>query len=366
MLTTARSRLLLTALAIGIVVAALTVLLLPPPTFVLVAGGDVNLAENVSRRLKKHGGDYQFEYLRPLLVGDALMANLETVVTENDDLDPFDGQKPSMHEMDPRYLQTLVDEGFDLLTIANNHTLDRGPGGLSDMLGHLDAAGLGHTGAGENLAEAREPWILDTPGVRIGVVALCWSTPALEGWSWFALADRPGVYGWDPEALAEDVRLLRERVDFVIVSVHWSNVYSPEGRRTRKYVRKIIGAGPDLVIGHGGHLAGGVDVVRGVPVVYDLGNLAFGSNGNYDRRSPDDRVSAIARFVFEGPELSRIELMPILTDNRMQDFKPRPAAPERSAAEFEPDLDRYGLEWSRREDGWYVIELLEGNRPAGE
>lgn len=357
-------RLLLVAAAIVIVGAVATLIWLPSrssddgvgSTFVLVSVGDINLAEDVTRRLEEHGDDIMFAHVREYLQGDFLMGNLESVVTENVNPDLFD-DKPSIHEMEPRYLAPLKREGFGLLVLANNHAMDQGDPGLRDMLGHLDQAGIGRAGAGLNDAEARAPFIIEGPDIRIGVLSLAWPHKHLRNWGWFATSDEPGVAGFDDETFAEDVRRLKERVDFVIASVHWGNYYSPEGKKTRRRVKRLVAAGVDLVNGHGAHIAGGVGVMDGVPVVYDLGNFTFGSWGNYERRSPDDRTSTVVRYVFEGKMLDRIELMPILTDNMLVKFKPRRVGAQRAKAEFEPDLDRYGLRWSLREDGWYVVDL---------
>jgi poly-gamma-glutamate capsule biosynthesis protein CapA/YwtB (metallophosphatase superfamily) len=331
--------------------------------YVVVAVGDVNLAENVSPLLDEHGGGYPFEHVRELLEGDLLIGNLESVVTEHraEGLRP---DKPSIHEMEPRYLRALRDEGFDLLTLANNHAMDQGEVGLQDMLGHLDGVGIGRVGAGMDLAEARAAWIVEGRGVTLGVLGLCQSSRPLRDWDWFARSDRAGVYELRADELAADVAKLREAVDFVVATVHWRTYYSAESERTRAAARSMVEAGVDLVIGHGAHVAGGVELIEGVPVVYDLGNFTFGSWGNYERRSPDDRTSAVARYVFDGTELVRIELMPILTDNRIVQFQPRAAGRERAQREFEPDLDRYGVPWRLRDDGWYVVGIppQEGDR----
>ena len=328
----------------------------PAGSFVLVSVGDVNLAEDVTSRLEEHGSGYMFEHVRQYLQGDFVMGNLESVVTDRPRDDLFD-DKPSIHEMQSCYLEPLKHEGFGLLVLANNHAMDQGARGLGDMLDHLDAAGIGRAGAGRTSEEARAAWIIEGNGIRIGVLSFAWPHKHLRGWDWFATDDKPGVAGFDDEAFAEDVRRLKEQVDFVIASVHWGNYYSHEGKRTRARVKRIVAAGVDLVNGHGAHISGGVGVVDGVPVVYDLGNFTFGSWGNYERRSPENRTSAVARYVFDGKVLDRIELMPILTDNMLVRFKPRRVSPERAAREFEPNLDRYGLSFELRDDGWYVIDL---------
>src|SRR5439155_23141658 len=59
--------------------------------------------------------------------------------------------------MDPGAIEMLRRAGYDAVSLANNHHMDFGPQGSRDTMGLLDAAGIGHSGAGENLAEATRP-----------------------------------------------------------------------------------------------------------------------------------------------------------------------------------------------------------------
>lgn len=90
-----------------------------------------------------------------------------------------------------------------------------------------------------------------------------------------------------------------------------------------------------------------------MPVIYSLGNFVFSSNGRYDEVEPELRLSVIARYVFDGRELSAIELLPIRTDNRRVDFAPVPAEEAQATEQLLPQIERYGMSWGRRPDGWY-------------
>ncbi len=325
--------------------------------YVVVSVGDLNLAEDVEPLLDERGDAFQFERLRPLLEGDLLVGNLETAVVEEPTSPPL--EKSSIHRMAPERLQVLVDEGFDVLSVANNHGMDQQAPGMVEMLDHLDRAGLLHIGGGRDLAGAREAVIVEGGDLRIALLGLYQRTHRKGRLGWYAGRERPGVWGPRRWSLARQVRRLRRDhdVDFVLASMHWGPNYQQENRFQRRFARAMVGAGVDLVNGHGAHLQQGVELVDGVPVLYGIGNAAFGARGMYGKRSGGLRLSSVVRYVFADEQLDRIELRPLATDNRTNGYQPAPVGREIAERWFEPLLERYGVAWTAGEDGWYAIEL---------
>jgi poly-gamma-glutamate capsule biosynthesis protein CapA/YwtB (metallophosphatase superfamily) len=328
----------------------------PTGTFTIVHVGDINLAEDVTPRLEKDGADFMFRKVREHLEGDFLIGNLESVVANTPAAKKID--KGSIHLMDPKYIAALQAEGFDLVTIANNHAMDqRGPA-LIEMVGHLDAAGLPHIGAGANLADAKKAHIIEGAGLKIAVIGMYWYSSQKEKLNWYAGEDKPGVWPIKRGDVAREVKKLRaEGVDFVLASVHWGPNYVNEVGKLKKLARDLETAGVDAVSGHGAHIQQGTAFVDGMPVLYGIGNFAFGSKGIYSKKSPNNRLSSIARWVFEDRKLKQVELLPIRTDNKKVGFQPRPAGAKQAKEQFEPTLSRYGIEWSKRDDGWYVVPV---------
>src|SRR4029079_11245687 len=72
---------------------------------------------------------------------------------------------------DPRVLAALERAGFDVLSLANNHTGDYGEQALRQTIRRLDAAGIGRVGAGPTSASAWQPRVVETGGVSFGFVA---------------------------------------------------------------------------------------------------------------------------------------------------------------------------------------------------
>lgn len=287
----------------------------PCEAFEVVWVGDILLADRAQPQLDAHGYDWAFERVAHLLDGDFLVGNLEGPLTLEDE--PYFTGEPWHYNARPESAAALAAAGFDALSLANNHAFDRGPDGLLDTLAALDENGLRSLGAGVNAEQAAEPLLIDTPYGLLAVVAFGRSRPATAG------VDTSGLAPFTPEAIEAGYDLARERgADWVVGYVHWGQDYSGVVLEQTAFAGAFAGAGYDLVIGHHPHIAQGVGVVDGMPVVYSLGNFAFGTAGRFSEAAPG--YGLVAR-TFLGPEgFTGIELTCILTDNDRVQFQPRP------------------------------------------
>jgi poly-gamma-glutamate synthesis protein (capsule biosynthesis protein) len=194
----------------------------------------------------------------------------------------------------------LGDAGFDVMTLANNHIIDGGHVGLADTMALLRAQGIALTGAGEDLAEAMRPAVVERHGRRIAFLGFCTVYP--KGYE--ARPARPGLaplrvrthYSdpdenfWEPgidpvittEAYPEDLRRYREAIaaardeaDVVIVANHWG--YSSWVEVLQDYelqlARDAVEHGADAVVCHHHHSLRGIERHRGRPIFYGLGTL---------------------------------------------------------------------------------------------
>jgi poly-gamma-glutamate synthesis protein (capsule biosynthesis protein) len=217
--------------------------------------------------------------LAPLISGDLGIANLESVVTDRNDLAP----QPrtfnfTSHPVGVRHLTGL---GLDVLTTANNHAGDFGLAGLAETIRHLGAsesAGLAAwPGIGLGRAAASRPADVSRKGWRVRIAAIGIGGPGAPPETATAGA-RPAMLAYRSEAdWAETVRRLADAAgDLRILSVHYGREMqvrpAPDDvRRLRdEAVRR---AGIDLVAGHHAHVAAGVQEVDGRIVLYGLGNL---------------------------------------------------------------------------------------------
>jgi poly-gamma-glutamate synthesis protein (capsule biosynthesis protein) len=204
------------------------------------------------------------KYLRG---ADLTLANLENPMIRDAVWHPED----TTFTGDLRLLPILEQGGIDGVTLGNNHILDAGTSGLEETLVHLDEAGIAHAGAGMDLAEAREPMVFDLGGTKVGVLSYQ-GVPSYD-WAW-ATQRAPGTAPITQEVMREDVERLRSRVDVVVVSPHWGKEYiaTPEPWQA-EYAHAAVDAGADIFVGGHAHWPKGIEVYRGKPIFYGVGNF---------------------------------------------------------------------------------------------
>ena len=215
----------------------------------------------------------EFQSRRP----DLRLINLETAVTVSDDAAP----KGINYRMNPANGPVLAAAGINGCMLANNHVLDWGASGLAETLATLDAAGIGHAGAGRTGAEAAAPLILAAPqGARAIVVAIgCGSSGIPQHWG--ATAQSPGValVPEDPAAAVAAVRrslgAIRSPGDILAISVHWGGNWGYEIPPCQRMIAHALidEAGATIVYGHSSHHPKAVELHRGRPILYGCGDL---------------------------------------------------------------------------------------------
>lgn len=295
------------------------------PGVVLDAVGDIMLGRTVGRTITEHGPRYPFAAVAPLLEGSDLRAgNLELPLTERG----IRARKDYTFRAPPAVTEGLVAAGFDLLTLANNHTLDYGPEGLLDTLTALERAGIARPGAGTNAAEAHEPAILTANGLRLAVLSYV-NTPndGRTGWvaeSMKAGEGSPGVAWGTAEAIRRDVAAARNRADLVIVALHAGSEYLAAPNAVQQELAyAAVDAGAALVLGAHPHVLQGIEVYKGAPIVYSLGNFVFDVDDD-DRRQPGlpSVLSAVLRIRLDKGGVRGLEVRPAIIDER--DGRPIP------------------------------------------
>ncbi|NLS75060.1 CapA family protein [Bradyrhizobium brasilense] len=198
----------------------------------------------------------------------------------------------------------------------------------------LDSAGILHCGVGETLAEARKPVIIEKNGVRFGFLSY---TSVFWPSNHAASANSPGcatikahaayepgpraleMPGAEPithtfadadelEAMRDDVRALRTKVDLVILSCHWgvSSKEEPVAYQ-REIARAAIDVGADMVFGHHPHVVQAGEIYQGKPIFYSLGNFAF----DWDVMRGRHLDGLALRCLIAGKKITEIELLPV-------------------------------------------------------
>jgi poly-gamma-glutamate capsule biosynthesis protein CapA/YwtB (metallophosphatase superfamily) len=214
---------------------------------------------------------------------------------------------------DRRNLEGLVRAGLDYVSIANNHIGDAGRNGVLQTIRNLDRVGLEHSGAGKDLKAARKPAILDANGVKVAILGY----DAIARY-YNAGKGRPGNAPLSRKNVKEDVAAAREAgADVVIVFPHWGVEYrATPFTGQQKLARQIIDAGADMVIGNHAHWAGAMEVYKGKPIWYALGNFVF------DQTWSEPTMEGITlELTFRGSDLVQAKMRPhIILDKAQPNF----------------------------------------------
>ncbi len=261
-----------------------------PASCTLLAGGDIAIS-----RARARGA---LGRLAPLFrEAGVAFANLELPLSRRGRPAPEKILLRGAPEMD----EALAEAGFGALAFANNHALDYGEEAFFETIALMAARSIPLVGAGEDLAGARRPVVLERGGLRVGLLAYSSVLPrgfaagahspgvaplrALTSYrTWRDLAEYPGtppeIRTWadpgDLRAMARDIRTLRRRADVLIVNHHWGTSMVHEVRDfQREIARAAVDAGADLVLGGHPHVLQGVEFYQEKPIVYSMGNLVF-------------------------------------------------------------------------------------------
>lgn len=287
--------------------------------------------------------------------------------------------------LSPDYATIWKAAGINVASVASNHAFDWGIEPFLDTIALFRSWGLTVVGGGANEAEARTPAVLAANGVTLAVLA--YNCVLRDGQR--AAGDHPGLSAircrtWyepidhqpgtpplvmsaprddDLAAMVADVTAARGIADGVVVYIHWGLRHVPKVISTYQPTigHAAIEAGADVVVGHGPHVVKGLEVYRGKPIFYSIGNflttgrMKHATTGTPEwnvvwvehNQDPDvlysfpahARHGLLPRLRFTSHGLERVEVIPIFINDLAQ-----PRALHAGEEEFAANL-RY-LRWA--------------------
>lgn len=180
----------------------------------------------------------------------------------------------------------LKENGVDIVTLANNHTLDRGEQAITNAIGHWQTIDMLYEGAYQSQDDQEKIRVLETEeGISIASLAYTYGTngiPVPQGKEYLVnLIDR--------EKMQEDIIEAKKVADVIVLSLHFGNEYEPYPNQSQKDLAKFAAdLGVDVVIGHHPHVLQPIDWVEGEDghqtlVAYSLGNF-LSNQQKYNQR----------------------------------------------------------------------------------
>lgn len=177
----------------------------------------------------------------------------------------------------------LKNAGVDMVSIANNHTLDYGERGIRAAIDNIRAHDMPYVGAYLSEEDQNEARMMTVNNITLGFLAYTYGTngiPTPKGKDYL-------VSRIDPERIAREVEALKENVDVVVVSMHWGDEYKLTPNETQTELAQVIAdAGGDIIFGHHPHVLQKFERLQGVDgndtfVYYSLGNFYSGQKFEY-------------------------------------------------------------------------------------
>jgi hypothetical protein len=261
----------------------------------------------------------------------------------------------------PADAAALVNAGFKVCSFASNRCFRMGQEGFLNTLDVLGEKNLHVIGAGRNIAEARRPALLNVKNTKIAFLG--YNSVVAPGSE--AQVDKPGCapvrvsttyeqVDWQPgtpprittvarkedlAAMIDDIRTAKQQADLVLVSFHWGVHLIPAVIATYQYEvgHAAIDAGADLILGHHPHILKGIEVYKGKPIFFSIGNFAFESwTGHASPEgkalykvkpdpeypsylfAPECRMTMLLKIIISDRKLDRVSFLPALVNKAGQ------------------------------------------------
>lgn len=264
-------------------VIALNSKTLPPSEATIVGIGDI-LIHGIVYKDVKVGDSYNFKPLlsdvKPYIENaDISFANQETMIGGKEiGLSTYPTFNSPTEVGD-----ALKDAGIDIVSMANNHTLDRGEKAIKNAIQHWNNIGMVYTGSYLNEEDQQTIRTIKVNGITFSFLAYTYGTngiPIPEGKDFL-------VNLINIEAMKNDIVRAKAISDAVVVSVHFGNEYQRLPNDNQKHlVRELANAGANIILGHHPHVLQPAEWVerddgQKTFVIYSLGNFLSGQKGIY-------------------------------------------------------------------------------------
>jgi poly-gamma-glutamate capsule biosynthesis protein CapA/YwtB (metallophosphatase superfamily) len=257
----------------------------------LIAVGDIMMHSTQTRsgydaKKKTYNFDTFFAPVKSILsTGDWVIGNLET---------PLAGQDAGGYTGYPLFnapaelADAAKKAGFNILTTANNHALDRGEKGVIRTIANLRDRKIASTGTARSAAEASRILISTKNNISLAILAYTYGTngiPIPKGKDYLvALIDQKKI-------IKDIAKARKQGADIIAISLHFGNEYQRQPNSEQKQlVENLLKAGADIILGSHPHVVqpykifnfpGKNGKTRKAVAIYSMGNFISGQNKKY-------------------------------------------------------------------------------------
>lgn len=274
--------------------------------------GDLLAHEPIYRYglLHEEGFGFLFENLEDVITdSDVAVINQETPLTDN----------PSLYGDYPRFGtpvqvgEAIAEAGFDVVTCATNHALDRGGQGINTTKAFFDSCGIVCIGIQSQEEKEYSPYgMLLRNGIRFAMLNYTYGTNGIK-----IPEENPYMVHLleDEEKIRDDIARAGAEADFVIVFAHWGTENSEQvDEYQQKWTQVFLESGADVVVGTHPHVLQPYEILTGEDG-HEM--LVFYSIGNYISAQPEESCTkgGMASFTVsltsEGYKVTEYALQPL-------------------------------------------------------
>ena len=168
------------------------------------------------------------------------------------------------------FADAIVGHGFNLISLANNHTLDGDENGVLNTLKYWSKQPVIYAGSYKNQKERFEKHVYEKNGIKYAFFAYTMKYNAKENFKDHSYYRND----WDEELVKQDIESVKKEVDLIIVSMHWGteSTFTPNPDQI-KAANFLAQLGVDIVLGMHSHCIQPVQYIGKTLVVYSLGNF---------------------------------------------------------------------------------------------
>ncbi|MFS0863848.1 CapA family protein [Fredinandcohnia sp. 179-A 10B2 NHS] len=293
----------------------------------LAAVGDILIHGTVYNDAKT-ADSYDF---KPMLAGvkehlenaDLTIANQETILGGTEiGLSTYPSFNSPFEVAD-----ALQDAGVDIVSIANNHTLDRGEKAILNATKYLTDIGMDYTGGYRSPEDREHIRVINRNGIKIAFLSYTYGTngiPVPQGKEYL-------VNLIDMDLIKEDIKKAKELADVLAVSMHWGNEYQRIPNDEQKTLaQELADEGVNLIIGHHPHVLQPMEWLSGKDgnetfVIYSLGNFLSGQMKDYKDIGGVFQIEIVKDIKTKGETEIRLEnpsfIPTYVTSQRYRNFR---------------------------------------------
>lgn len=263
--------------------------------------------------------NYMFKAITPYTsFADLTLGNFETVTAGSEK--GFTGYPTFNAPAD--FLYAIINAGFDVLTTANNHCLDRGFLGIERTIEEMDKKNVFHTGTFSNIENSLKTLIIPVKDIKIAVLAYTYgtngiNTPSGKEWS---------VNYINSVKMKKDTEVAKESgADIIIACVHWGDEYQRvPNKRQKEVAEELFDYGVDIIFGSHPHVIQPMEMrtitkngkSKDVFIIWSMGNFI----SNQRKRYTDSGVIINIRLVRNNQDgetmIDKVDYVPTYVSTR--------------------------------------------------